>query len=343
MKAETLSKYLNKVKHFAWEKGPSPMYSNVLIQGNSKQLKLSCTDGNTGIEQITNQEDTPIICECCVNIFKLCGYIDSIQKQVDISLTVKGTRLEISGKNVKLYLPVFEVDQIFNIPKCKIFKKIEGDLLNIIASVMPANDDSDAPIILDGKQIFHANPKALYYRPYIYSGSTFSIDSKFIKRIFIDTFVEIGQIEGHIFLQNNTCTIFIPLFNGKQLMLEPVIKLIETEHTVNCRIGVEELSYAYGILKQVAEQNDKEDIILDISNDNFYLQVLDSSYSLMNYLVENDNKFKIKIPISHIQSITKSTFVNKNEFINLRFSLNSNTRFVAKSNDLLFIGGVYRM
>jgi len=344
MKQEILSKYLNKVKRFAWESGPSPMYSNVLIQGTRKHLTLSCTDGNTGIQQVVLQDENPIICECCVNVFKLCDTIDKIKKQSDISLKIKGERLEISDRQIKHYTPSYPVDQIFNIPKCDSWKSISDDLLQVIASVMPITDDSDAPIVMDGRQIFHANPKAVYYRLYESKVGVFSIDNKFVKRIFIDKFTDIGKIiDCHLFLKNNDCTIFVPLFNGKQLILDPVIKLINNEHIINCKVGVEELLYGYGIMKQIADQNDKQDVILDISKDNFLLQVLDSSYSLMNYLFPEDHNFKIKIPISHLHAITKATFVNKNEYITLKFALNSNTRFVVKSDDLLFIGGVYRM
>jgi len=316
MKAETLSKYLNKVKRFAWENGPSPMYSNVLIHGSKKSLLLSCTDGNTGIQQVIEQDETPIICECCANVFKLSNIIDEIKKDADISFKVKNNKIEISdiGKKIKLHTPSFDKDQILNIPICNRWNSISLDLIKVIQSVMPVSDDSDAPIISDGKQIFHANPKAVYYRPYKNSAAIFSIDNKFIKRIFIDTFTSIAKLDGHLFLNNDNCTIHIPLFNGKQLMLEPVIKSIEQDYIINCKVGVQELSYGYGIIKQIAEQNEKQEVILDVCYDHFKIELLDSSYSLMDYIFKEDYKFKIKIPPS---KATPEAFDSVNKIVSL--------------------------
>ena len=204
-------------------------------------------------------------------------------------------------------------------------------------------DDSDAPIISNGRHIFHANPKAVFYRPYITETAIFSIDNKYLKRIFLDRFASIGHLEGHLFFKNDTCEIFVPLFNGKQLMLDPVIKSINEGSKITCKISVEDLTYGYKIIKEIAELNNMAEVTLDISPDGFYLQLLDSSFSLLNYLLSEDATCKIKIPITHLQSIIKASFVNKNEYVILRLGLLASKLFVVQSNDLLFIGGVYRM
>lgn len=343
MKAEILSKYLAKVKRFAWENGPSAIYSNVLLEGDDKYLSLTCSDGNAGIQQAIRQEDSKILCKCCVNVFKLSSVLDTFLKDSDVSIKLSQGRLLISDIHTNLYLPSSDADQIINIPKCETWHTLSRDMLSVISSVMPATDDSDCPIIYNKKQIYHANPKAVYYREYEECPVTFSVDNKYIKKIFIDDFENIYKNEGQLHLRNKTCKIFIPLFSGNQLVLDPLIKMVRESYTINCKIKTQEVVYLNKIIKQMAELNEREDVILSISKKQITCNVIDSSYTITNHLYEHNNDIKLRIPIARLNSIAKPSFTKNNEYIDLKFTHGNNTIFVAQSDELLFIGGVYRV
>ena len=344
MYAEILSRFLKKVKIFAWENGPSPLYSNVLIKNLGKEILLACTDSNNGIQQLVSQLGKPIECDCCVNVFDFSKIIDKIDRTADLNITLKNNRLHITDKNIKTSLATMNEDQIFNIPKYTDWWTIDKEFLNELNYVVPPNDELEAPIIYDTKKLFLGNPKALYYIYTDKCSRSFSIDQKYVKKLFVDNFSSMYITEGRLNLKNDTCRIFVPTFNGKQLMLDPLLKIIESEYVYECKVEVKELEYIYGIVKELSEIEKTYDpkVILDISKDVFNINFYESNFLIKGYLYKQDNNIRLNIPISHLAAIIKKTFVNGSNVISIKLAENSR-HFIAKSNNLVFVGGLYRI
>ena len=345
MYAEVLSKYLKKVKLFAWENGPSPLYSNVLIKSLGKDILLACTDSNHGIQQIVPQLGKPVECECCVNVFDLSRIIDQIDRATDLSITLKNNRLHITDKDtIKTGLPTMNADQVFNIPKYTDWWEIDKEFLNELNYVLPANDELDAPIIYDTKKLFLGNPKGLYYIYTDKCSRSFSIDQKYVKKLFVDNFTSMYITEGRLNLKNETCRIFVPTFNGKPLVLDPLLKIIENEYIYECKLNIKEMSYIYGIVKELSEIEKTYDpkVILDISKDIFNIQFYESNFQIKDFKYKGENNVRLNIPITHLKAITKKTFINGMDIISIKLAENSR-HFIAKSNNLVFVGGLYRI
>ena len=215
MHANILAKYLKKVKQFAWEKGPSPLYSNVLIKGLGKNLLLACTDASMGIQQIIAQTGALVECECCVNVFEFANIIDKLDSSLDLQISLKGRRLHIVTDNFQFSLKAMDADQIFNIPVCNEWLSLDKQFLTELGCVLPPNDELDAPIIYDCKKIFLGNPKALYYMYTDKCPTMFSADQKYVKKISVDAFTKMCITDNsRLNLKNEMCQIFIPTFNG---------------------------------------------------------------------------------------------------------------------------------
>lgn len=346
MYAEILSKYLKKVKAFAWDNGPSPLYSNVLIKSlDNKKLLLACTDANVGIQQIITQiGDKPIQGECCVNVFDLSKIIDAIDKNSDLDIYLKDNKLIISDKKFKTTLKTMSSDQIFNIPKYNEWFDLDKNFVKELQSVLPPTDDLDAPIIYDTKKLFLGNPKSLYYLLTSKCQHSFSIDQKSIRKIFIDTFEQMCIVDGRLNLKNEHCRIFVPTFNGKPLALDPIIKQIETDYVNECKINVKELNYIYGILKEISEIEKHYDpkILVNINKNEFVINFYDSIFKINDFSFKSDIDITINIPITHIKHIIKNTFVNGSDIVSICLANNSRM-FVCKSKNLFFVGGLYKV
>lgn len=336
-----LSYHVKNATMFGWQKGPSDLYKNLYLNGSALSITLSMSDGNCGYRNVIPQSGIPIIGECCVDVFKFSDILSKLDQDSDIKVIIKENSIIISNYKDKIPIKSQPVDQCLNqlrIDKDK-FAPIPDNFIGKIKSVLPPLDD-EIPIVYNGEYIFYGNPKTLFYTPDSTSIESFGIDQKYVNRLYIEPFDRIYKSDGRIHFSNNNCQIYIPLYNGKELKIAPVVKMINDNYNSSCKVNIKELIHCYNLIRELSDGNDTDKVLLNISSDVMNFEYGDSSFKMNDYKYNYSKNVVLPIPIKHLKVITKPSFKN-NEYIEIKLADNM-SMFVVQNEELMFVGGLYR-
>lgn len=344
MLAKTLSNYLKKVSTFALENGNVDFQKNVQIVCNDDFIKLTCNDGSSGIEQIIDQDtEYPLKGSFCVNVFKFAKIINQIHKDSNLKIVTERNCIKIIENDNIISLEIFDEDKCYKFPSTKTWTKIGENFLKNFESMLPPADDEEHPVFYDKEQMYFANVRAFYH---IYENgfnSDFCLDIKNAKKIFVDKFDKGSVTEGILLFKNEKCRIFVTQFAGKPIFIKPVLEKIKTLYSIDCSLGVEELRYINNIIRTLsdADESIQKKVVLYIDRDEMVITFgSDTKFVLKNYEYMYNNRYKLNVPLAHLNRVLKPTFTRGNDKIKIKLAQNTQA-FIAESDGLIFTGGLY--
>lgn len=343
MLVDILSRIVKKLQHFAWEDGPSHLYKDVRISGDSEYINLFCCDGHSGIWQRLKQDESPLLGDFCIDVFFLNRIFESMDKTISVDLKFKDNIFYISNNKINLKLSTMASDQIPIVSKGKDFESLNNEFLHELRSVIPGVND-DSPIIYNGNQLFYANPRSLIYIPTNKFEHDLSIEQKFATKIFVDHFTLVSRNEGLTYFKNDDCEIFIPSFNGKILKIDPIVNRVTNEYKINCKVNVKEVTDICNVVHKIFDFGKDLDprIILRLNREEFSFNFYDNSFKILDYVFDHDASIAYAIPLNHLKMITKLSFTQGMDYITFKFA-STNDFFACANNNLLFVGGLYRV
>lgn len=344
MIAKILSNYLKKVSTFALENGSVDFQKNLQVICNDEYIKFSCNDGNSGIEQIVEQDkEFPLNGSFCINVFQFAKIINQFHKDSNLKIVTETNNIKIIENDNIVSLEIFEEDKCYRFPKATGWSKIGDTFLKNLNSILPPADDEEHPVFYDKEQMYFANIRAFYH---IYENGfndSFCVDLKNAKKIFIDNFDKGSVTEGIVLFKNDKCKIFVNQFNGSPIFIKPVLDKINSLYILDCLLDVEELRYISNIIKTLSDINDnaQKKIVLTINRDNIDIIFNNSTkFSIKKFVYNYNNKYTLNVPIVHLNRILKPSFVRGNDKIKIKLALDTQA-FIAESDGLVFTGGLY--
>lgn len=347
MLVEPFAKAVKKLANFAWEDGPSHIYSNVRFQGDEHYINMFCSNGSCGMWQRIKQGDKPVIGECCVDVFWLNKIFGEMDQSSEVDITFPGTDIRIKNKRLDLKHGTMNIDQSVTIPKGKDFTTLNPEFIQELKSVIPTslagNAQDENPIVFNGKQLFYANPRSLIYIATDKFTGDLCFEQKYVNKLFLDDFTLVSRLEGLTYFQNDDCEIFLPYFNGKMLKIDPIVNKIKNDYNIECRVAVKELldisNMVYKLLESGKDFDNK--IRFKVNKNQFEFDFYGNTFQVFDYTLDSELQFEINVPLNHLKMITRKSFTSDSKYIKLRFSTSTEI-FASSNNDLLFAGGLYR-
>lgn len=342
MKASILKKYLKKVKEFSKEDSVYEPAKNLYIKGSESKLFFACTDADCGIEQDIPITGSPIIGECTVNVFNFAKIIDQLKDDDDLSITIKHDKIIIKDQGkVKIPIVNYPATNFFHIPKQENYKDIKTDFLFLLKKIIQTGNDDTYPIMYHNNFLYYANPRALIVtEPQDLFNEPFSVDNLFLRKMLLDNFTHIKITDRQIYLKNDTCSIFMPLFTGNKLDLRAPLKLVKNTYTYTCKLAVEELRYYYKIIKTISDFTQFYKIEFSFDTDRLVMNFLDSEFIIKDFLYDGP-KIKYGISVSSFKQIVKDQFIDTLKYINIKIKDNP-TMFIVEGDKVIFIGGLFK-
>lgn len=343
MEAGVLSRYLKKVKQFAKENSQYAPATVVRIVGTEKQLTLFCTDGSCGIEQHVPIVGIPIIGTCCVNVFQLSKVIDRIEGYTDLTIEI-GSKLVIKSEHFKIPLALESNDNWFELPKPEEWVEVSKTFFDELAITIPdlEVEDKDYPIVRTKDQVYWANPRRLIIIDSEVESPEFLLDKVYAKKIFIDSFKQIGLNEKNVFFKNENCQIFVGQFSvSKKLNLAGPLRIMNEQHIHKCRVQIEEFVRVYDIVKSLADIDQNLQRRIEFVLRNNYAKVIfyDSEFELSNVMYDGPN-VKLLVPLVNLQIITRPSFIKDNGIFTFKIA-EENRMFVTQKENVFFVGGLW--
>lgn len=341
MIAATLKKYLKKVKEFSKENSAYEVASNLYIRGSESELFFSCSDADTGIQQIVPIVGSPIIGECCVNVFNFTKLIDSMKDEDDLEITIFNDSIQVKQGRVKVKIANYPSTNFFNIPEqTDPYEPLSIEFLKLLKKVIQTDNDDTYPVMYSNGFLYYANPRALILTETDIFSTEFAINNSFFKRMLLDNFSEIKITQTQIYLKNDTCTIFLPLFGGARFDLRGPFKLVRDSYIYTCKMGVDELNYYYKIIKSLSDfmQMFRVEFIFDPNK--LKMTFLDSEFIIKDFDYEGP-VIKYGIPLASFKQIIKESFIGNVKYLNIKLQ-DRPSMFVVEGDNVQFIGGLYR-
>jgi hypothetical protein len=341
MIAATLKKYLKKVKEFSKENSAYEVASNLYIRGSENELFFSCSDADTGIQQIVPIVGTSIIGECCVNVFNFAKLIDSMKDEDDLEITINNDNIQVKQGRVKVKIANYPSTNFFNIPEQRDpYKSLDNEFLKFLKKVIQTDNDDTYPIMYNHGFLYYANPRAMIVVETDIFDTEFAINNSFLKKMLLDNFDEIKITQNQIYLKNNTCTIFLPLFNGAMLDLRGPLRMVKDTYTFTCKMGIDELNYYYKIIKSLSDFMQMYRIEFIFDQDKLKMTFLDSEFIIKDFDYEGP-VIKYGIPLASFKQIIKEHFIGNVKYLNIKLQ-DKPSMFVVEGDNVRFIGGLYR-
>jgi hypothetical protein len=341
MIAATLKKYLKKVKEFSKENSPYEIASNLYICGTENQLIFSCSDADTGIKQIVPIVGSPIIGECCVNVFNFTKLIDSMKDEDDLEITIYNDSIQIKQGRVKVKIKNYPSTSFFNIPEQHdLYKSLNHEFLKFLKKIIQTDNEDVYPVMYNYGFLYYANPRAMVVTRTDIFDTEFAINNSFLKRMLLDNFTEIKITENQIYLKNDTCSIFLPLFTGAKLDLRGLLKAVDNDYIYTCKMGIDELNYYYKIIKNLSDFMQMFRIEFIFSPDKLKMTFLDSEFIIKDFDY-NGPLIEYGISLASFKQIIKEHFIGNMKYLNIKLR-DKPSMFVVEGDNVNLIGGLYR-
>ena len=346
MIAGTLAKYLKKVKEFANEKSSYLICRNVKIKGTEKQLTFWCCDGDSGIKQISsNDQGSPLLGEFCVDVFKFYTIISSMPKDIDIkfNLNTDNYRLNVKTDLHKFPIVAESPDKIYQMKDHNNWIDIDQVLFDRFKSVVPLCLVENYPIVFDGKLVYYASPHEVVYVPLNLNVPEFKINIKVAPKMFTDIFDKIDANENHIFFSNDNCEIYIPQTNSKSAIIKPISDKVNELHKIVAEVNTSELNSIFNIIQSLHKKSDIDVRSVEMIFDKNTLKLIyldNSEFLVGDVKFNNEDSISIRIPFDHLGVITSTEFTKNTPYIEILLAKNNQMFVARKSPRLTFVGGL---
>ena len=344
MIVENTCEILKKVKEFAKENSAYEFAKNVRIVGNENTLSLYCCDGESAIWQECPVDGKPILGEFCINVFSLIKILKTLPPNNDIGMKLTSNSiLKLKGPLCKVDLRTVPVDHVLQISPHSNWSAMREGFFDSFRLISSMADNDLSPISYDGQRISYSTGSTVSFKEYPSEITSFKLNPKIATRAFMDSFNQIDVTEKSIHCRNHDCEIILFQTLLEAPRIDPIIKAVKDVYINEVDLSLSELRSVQETVSTLKEVGKLESNAVDILiTDDILISYYDSEFKLMCVNPANI-RAAIRIPITHLKTITSTKNAREGDTIKLLLSSQENTMFVAnKGHGVIFAGGLSR-